>query len=205
MASQHVGTAALCVLLLGASALSACDQAELQGQRNKLQELSKTLEATNEQLERVSQRVTQLETQLALDQLARDRYRNAIFDPGEKGFSRLDTSIGSFAISLQDVTSYADGVRVRLHIGNLTTATVNGGTFKAKWGPRGPSYEDKDYLAKYNQWAKSLREKTIDFQDELRSGTWNNVALVLPGVPPDRFGYLELSLETSRISLLRVP
>jgi len=104
-------------------------------------------------------------------------------------------------VSLQDVSSYVDGVRVRLHIGNLTTATVNGGTFQVKWGLREPPM-DNDYATKFREWKKSLREKSVDFSDTLRAGTWNNVTLVLPGLAPAQFGYLELSMTTSSISLL---
>jgi hypothetical protein len=62
--------------------------------------------------------------------------------------------------------------------------------------------EAKDYATRYEDWSKSLRQKTTDFNDNLRAGTWNSVTLVLPGLPPAQFGYLELSMTTTSISLL---
>ena len=134
----------------------------------------------------------------------RDRYKNATYDPAAgEGFSRLDTSVGSFAVSIQDVRPHADGVKVRLHVGNLTTVTIKGGTFKVKWGPRMPASEGEDWLTHYTDWEKTLKEKEVKFTDELRPGTWNNVTLTLPGIRPEQFGYLELSMNTERISLLQ--
>src|SRR5437879_13299195 len=112
-----------------------------------------------------------------------DGYNSAVVYPSENGFSSLDTSVCSFAVSLQDVSSYVDGVRVRLHIGNLTTATVNGGTFQVKWGLREPPM-DNDYATKFREWKKSLREKSVDFRDTLRVVSWNHVTPGLTGMAP---------------------
>ena len=188
---------AISVVLIVLYGLSACGRAT---DTNDDQKLSEKLQMANTRIDQLATRLTRLELQVGLE---RSRYKSAVLDPGEKGFARLDTSVGAFAIVLDDVTPYADGVRVRLNVGNLTTATVNGGTFQVKWGPREPSSDAQDYLTKYDEWSKSLREKTVDFQEDLRSGTWNAVTLALPGVSPARLGYLELSMETNKISLVR--
>ena len=129
------------------------------------------------------------------------RSESVTFDPAERRSSRLETSFGSFAISLEDVSPYADGVRVRLLVGNLSTATVEGGTLRVKWGPRRPSIESDSHATNVERWRKSLRERTLDFQEDLRSGSRNTVSLVLSGLPPAEFGYLELSMEAKTIRL----
>ena len=162
--------------------------------------MSDKLDLANEQIAQLRGNPADLEFQMGL---VSSRYKSTVLDPGEREFSRLDTSVGSFARPIQDVAAHADGVRVRLHVGNLTTATVNGGTFQAKWGPRRPSPQAQDFSRKYTEWSKSLRDKRIDFLEDLKSGAWNNVTLTLPGLSPAQFGHLELSMETNKISLLR--
>lgn len=130
--------------------------------------------------------------------------RRAEFDPSVRDYSRLDSTTGSFLISVQGVKSYADGCKVALDIGNLTTATYKGFTMHAGWGQRNPMEKEEAALREYPKWLGSLKEKNISFADELRPATWNRVELVLPSTKPEDFGYLELSnLETNTVSFLR--
>jgi len=177
---------------------------ETQRTQSELAEVRRNVTELTSQVESLQKEVQELRTNLAIQESMQDQYKSVTFDPAAgKGFSRLDTPVGSFAVSIEDVKPYADGVRVRLHVGNLTTATVNGGTFKVKWGPRMPSLKDKDGATHYLQWHKNLKEKEISFTEKLRSGTWNIVNLTLPGIPPQQFGYLELTMDTKEISLLQ--
>mgnify|MGYP005620225861 CR=1 FL=1 len=150
----------------------------------------------------MEKRVQDLETKLWRQELRYDSYKSASFDPAaDEGFQRLDTTVGTFAISLGEVKPHADGVKVQVLVGNLTTATISGGTFKVKWGPRMAKSEDQEW-AHYAAWEKTLTKKEHRFTEDLRPGTWNTVTLTLPGIPPERFGHLEIQMETNRIKLL---
>ena len=211
MGRQRRRAPAICTVLISAFALAACERApgpdQAKGAKERFDRIEKEVKVLSDKLDLANEQIAQLRGNLADLEfqmgLVSSRYKSTVLDPGERGFSRLDTSVGSFAIPIQDVAAHADGVRVRLHVGNLTTATVNGGTFQAKWGPRQPSLRDKDFSRKYTEWSKSLRDKRIDFLEDLKSGAWNDVTLTLPGLPPAQFGHLELSMETNKISLLR--
>jgi hypothetical protein len=151
---------------------------------------------------KLSELELKLSTQEFTARLMRDQFSSASFDPAaNEGFSRLDTSVGSLAVSLQEVGPYADGVKLRFHVGNLTAATINGATFKAKWGPRMPELTSEGFVARYGEWQKALREKEITVTNTLKSGTWNNVSITLPATKLDEFGHVELSMQTSQISL----
>ena len=193
----HLEICTLSVVAMAAG-LVGCDS----GTSDRLAEAERGIEAQGVQLESLSQRLSDLETKVFVPEITKELYKSATFDPSDRGFGRLDTSVGTFAVSIQAITAHADGVRVRLHVGNLTTATISGGQFKAKWGTRMPKMEGKGWVASYSIWQKSLSEKEINFLEELRPGTWNNVTLNLPGLPPDKFGYLELQMESSQIKLL---
>jgi hypothetical protein len=170
-----------------------------------------------QQLDELKDRVTQLETEKSslADDLSElqgkvsyletvDSMRGtATFDPAGSGFQRVDTSVASFAVSIEDVRPYADGVRVKLNVGNLTSASVNGATFKVKWGARMPDTTGAEWAKRYVAWNRSLQEQTINVTNELKPATWNAVRLTLPKTKPTDFGYLELSMDASSISLLK--
>ena len=176
---------------------AACDS----GSSARNLEVERTVQAQATQIQALEGRIEQLENKVAELNWLKVRFNSAIFDPSDQGFERLDSSVGTFAISIQEVSAHADGVRVRLHVGNLSTATVGGGKFKAKWGSRQPKMGEKGWISKYQAWEKSLLQKDISFTEDLRPGTWNNVTLILPGVPPEKFGHLELQMETTQIKL----
>lgn len=179
-------------------AVSGCDS----GTPGRMAEAEKVIQTQAKTIEALESRVNELESKLLLLDFSKDQYKSVTLDPSDQGFGRLDTSVGTFAVSIQQVSAHADGVRVRLHVGNLMTAAVNGGKLKVKWGSRMPKTGEKDWAKQFVSWQKSLLEKDISFMEELRPGNWNNVNLVLPGVPPEKFGYLELQMETNQIKLL---
>jgi hypothetical protein len=185
-------------LLCFAAALSGCGQNPL----TKVSELERTVAEQNARIEDLAKKLKDAELKLFFLELSKDSYKTATFDPAaDEGFSRIDTSVGTLAVAIREVKPHADGVKVRLHVGNLTSATVSGGKFKAKWGPRMSKVESGEWQTTYVQWQKKLHEQESNFTQELRPGTWNNLTLTLPGVPPEQFGYLELSLDTSQIKL----
>src|SRR5262245_41740507 len=94
--ARHWSTAAL----LSLCTLVSCDQLGRADQRKEVKDLSLRLEEANTRVDQLSQRLRGVEIRALME---RDRYKSAVFDPSEKGFSRLDTSVGTFAVSLQDV------------------------------------------------------------------------------------------------------
>src|SRR5690606_36024394 len=124
----------LLLICMCATASSGCDS----GGSARLPEVEKAAAEQTEKIDALDKRLKELEAKVFMLDFMKDRYKSATLDPAERGFDRIDSSVGSFAVSLQHVSAHADGVLVRLHVGNLTTATVSGGKFKVKWGPRIP-------------------------------------------------------------------
>jgi hypothetical protein len=56
----------------------------------------------------------------------------------------------------------------------------------------------------YLQWQTSLQEKEISITNILQPSSWNQVSFVLSPAKPDEFGHLELSMETSEVSLKEI-
>jgi hypothetical protein len=130
------------------------------------------------------------------------KYREVFLDPASpKGYARIDTSAGSFLVSLQDVQPYLDGFKLILHIGNTSAATYNGFKVKVNWGP---SYDQAQSLNKdisVKAWLASFNEKEVSLTDEPRPAAWNRVELHIAPAKADQLGYLRVSMDTDVISL----
>lgn len=121
--------------------------------------------------------------------------------PGK--YQRIDTDTGSFLIIVEDAVPYLDGYKVRLQIGNPSTAKYSGFKAKVKWAKK---YNFPKFTAAfYREWRKSIQEKEVSFTDTLEPGTWNKVELILSPAGADQLGYFEVSLETETVALVTRP
>jgi hypothetical protein len=186
---------------------SLSDQmSKLTDQVSKMASQLEKLQTNTDQMQTVSVEVTDLLTNLKTElgeiKFGVGQYRSAIFEQvTDQGFQRLDSNVGTLVVSIRDIKPYADGVRVTLNVGNLTTAEISGITYSVKWGQSKPSYKDKEWGNKLAAWVMALQEKTHSFPHTLKPGLWNVVQIALPGTQPQKFGYLELSMEAKTIAL----
>jgi|ERR1035438_8670424 hypothetical protein len=127
--------------------------------------------------------------------ILKNRYQTAELDPSEPKFQRIDTDVGSFAASVDDVSPFGDGVKVKISLGNLSSASASGVSLHLTYGPRQTSGDDP------TEWLKKLQIKDADITTALLPGSWNPVPVVLPGIDPKQFGYLAISMNVKTISL----
>jgi hypothetical protein len=180
------------VLLCGLACMVAC-VAQNDPRLKAVGDLTKKVEALESSYSSLQSDVWEL-------QAASSPYKTATFDPGEpSGYGRVDTSGGTFLVSVVNVTPYLDGFRVTCHFGNPSTATFHGFKLHLKWGPR---FNSADKKTNWLSWRAALREKDLSLADVLRPGAWNRVAFVVAPAKGDEFGHLEMSMDTSEISLV---
>jgi hypothetical protein len=155
--------------------------------------------ALEQRISTLEEQVSSLQTEVAALQLTQNPYESAVFDPSDPGgYARIDTSGGTFLVSLETATPYVDGFRLTFNVGNPSSATYRGFRVHAKWGARrDPSRKGWTAPA----WRASLREKEISLTNSLHGGAWNKVSFVVAPAKAEEFGYLELSLSTDTISL----
>jgi hypothetical protein len=146
---------------------------------------------------RMRQDLTTLQEDVAFLKLSADESRYAELGIGQDGFQRVDSSTGSFFVSVQKVLPFADGSRLVLDVGNPSTATYDGVQADVRYGRRfDPANGDS-----YFQWHGSLKTANVKVSSKLLPGTWNRVTLTLGGIKPDVLGYVQLSLSTDRVVL----
>jgi hypothetical protein len=119
-----------------------------------------------------------LQGQVFTLQLQTEPYKTAAFDPASPPeYHRIDTTGGTFLVSVRSVTPYLDGFRVTCNFGNPSSATFHGFKLKAKWGPRFDVVQAKKMT--YEQWQTAMREKEISLTETLQPGSWNPRSFVL--------------------------
>ena len=145
--------------------------------------------------EALATRVESLEQARNLDDFMKGMDAIAYLTPGSAGYSVIRTDLGPMTVSLENVQAYANGSRITLQFGNLTSATVNGARVKVEWG---------SVDAKGSPNNESARSRDVTFTQALRSGRWTNAPIVLEGVPPTELGFVRIKqFGHSGIVLLR--
>lgn len=162
--------------------------------------LERRLAHLESQLQTLESKINKVEL---ADNLARKQFLTGVFDPASSTFQRIDSKngIGSFAVSVQDVRQFGDGVRVTLNFGNPSMVAYSDIKVGLRYGPRMPSFDDPKFSDSIGQWDNSLKTKEETILARLEPGRWNPRPVTLPEIKVDQFGYLEVTLETSTIFL----
>ncbi len=128
-------------------------------------------------------RVELLEFQARLNSDVNDWDKVAYLTPGSDGYGVIKMDLGNLTVSLANIVPYANGSRVSLMFGNLTSATIVGLKAKIEWGP----VDDKGVPI-----AKQTKSRDIKLTESLISGAWNKTDVVLEGVPPSALGFIRV-------------
>lgn len=108
----------------------------------------------------------------------------AYLEPGSNGYSVIKTNQATLVISITDVEQFANGSKVTLQFGNLTSAKIMGLKANIDWGSVG---EDGIPVP------GKEKSKEVTFNEDLKPGTWTNAKVVLDGTPPSNLGYIRIS------------
>ncbi|MHA6204930.1 DUF3251 domain-containing protein [Dyella soli] len=147
-----------------------------------MQALDNKVVAMQLQIEALQKDFTDEKQRVKFEQLLASTDKIAYLTPGSDGYQVVRYDLGSLTVQLADVEPYANGSRVILKFGNTMAATVNGLKLTIDWGAvtdQGPD----------NQHQKS---KEMQFTEQLRSGAWTSVPIVLDGVPPAQLGFVRI-------------
>lgn len=190
------------IALAGSCFLVACDTGVDDSQVARIETMEQEVRELRRSLDSIAEQVTtgtaawrladSLRWTLQGKDLATALSNFAILDPAvTDDFHTLRSRYGPLTFSVASVGPQADGSRLVLLIGNLTTATIEGGTLRIQWGPRADA-------TRSDEWLSRLLTDDFSFTERLEPGAWNEVPISLPRVPPQGLGHL-------RISILELP
>lgn len=160
------------VVSLTAITLTACGG----GQSSSLNPQIVVLEKKVDELER---KISNVEFRMEMKQWESIAY----LTPGSDGYNVIKMDLGTLTVSISNVQPYANGSKVSLIFGNLTSATIDGIKAKIEWG----SVDEKGMPIN-----KDAKSREISPTDQLLPGNWNKVDLVLEGVPPSSLGFIRI-------------
>jgi len=198
MCKAKAGIAALLVLLTAScSQKPAQDKtgADVEALKQQIQTLTAQLQDTQQKLSDQATRITKLE----FWQLTETNDSVAL-DPGSKSYGVVKTNLGNLLISVDNVTPYGDGYKVRLMVGNPNMVTFDGASLKVQWAEK-PQWGTQGF--NYAKWNASLQEKDVNITNDLLPGTWNPVEVVLSPATAAQTGYLAVSATLNKLELRR--
>lgn len=145
--------------------------------------LQKKTDALQAEVKQLKESVEQLKRDQSLDKFVRDIGSIAYLTPGSSGYSVIESDLGRLTVQLVNVQAYANGTRVTLRFGNLTSATIDGAKATLEWGGVDENGNPKNDEA---------RSREVTFDESLRAGAWTEVRVVLDGVPSQEFGFVRV-------------
>ena len=130
--------------------------------------------------------------------------RRVVLDAVNHGYREIQTSSGSFLISVKSFKPVfgGSGYRLTFHIGNPNYASYRGINLKLSWGEK---YNEKS-LQSYDQWKQALRTATFKYNGKFNPGAWTEFGVDVPAESAKELGYLECEMEMDAVELnLRNP
>lgn len=182
--------AVVTLVLAGCSQQTAITDAELVGLRGDISYLKKEAELLSEFRQETRSRLSTLEGSPGAATWA-------MFDPaGGKGYQYIATNVSPIIISFVDSSPIGDGTKVRLRIGNVSSATYTGVKLTVRYNTRVP--EDP---ANVPVWNEAMKEVVRDEATELPAGSWAVVEVSLPGIKPDVLGHVVVQAHLDNLRL----
>lgn len=166
----------LILMVLAATAV-ACSE---QSQKPQVADLESKLQALTTTVESLQRKLDDLQLEVDMEGWTKVAY----MQPGDGGYSAVNYDLGTLIVKIEDVKPYANGTKLALRLGNLSSARVNGLKATVEWGPvdeRGTPRNEKQ------------KKKQITVSQPLPPGGWaiaNDV--VLEGTPPGELGFVRL-------------
>lgn len=178
-----------------ACVLTACNpDSRLAELEVKLASTESALSSLQKQHDDLKLKYELLEQRVDMSQMIKDWDGIAYLTPGSTGYSVVKMELGNLTVSLADIRSYANGSKVALQFGNLSSATIDGLKAKLEWGPVSSEGTPNN---------KEAKTREVTFSESLSPGAWSRVEVVLEGVPPAALGFVRVRDVSHRAIRLR--
>jgi hypothetical protein len=132
------------------------------------------------------------------DPSTKSEFRRSLqLDPLQRGYGVVWSNMGPLTVSVEDITTFADGSNITLSVGNLTNGDLSDGTLDLVVGSRKPNKTED-----YEPWLASLKSHSTSIPT-IEAGRYNSVSIRIPGLTPAKLGHIELkSFDFTSVSLL---
>lgn len=163
---------------LAVFSLTGCEHSD-----SRVAELQSEVTALKDQLDALERQVNEQKQYRDIEKLVATVDKVAYLTPGTEGYSVVRYDLGALTVQLADVKPYANGSRATLKFGNPLAATVTGLKLTLDWG----TVDDKNSPENSRQ-----KTKELTLAQEIRSGAWSSVPVVLDGIPANELGFVRV-------------
>lgn len=149
----------------------------------------------------ISEEVRKLQTNLLKLQFRVDALESggALVSTEEQGYGIAKTNFGAFTISANAVTPYLDGFKVKLRIGNLTSANFNGAKIAVSWGGAKDIFEQ--IVNDVEGGSKNRKKKEVSVTNQFPSGAFTDLEVVLTPAKPEEIKTLWVGIQLDQLAL----
>jgi hypothetical protein len=165
-------------VVLAVLLLFGCDASD-----SRVAELQAEVTTLKDQVGALKAQVEKQKQDHELEKLLASFENIAFLTPGAEGYAVVTYDLGALTVQLADVKPYANGSKATLKFGNPLAATVTGLKLTIDWG-RVDANNSPD-----NSKQKS---KDLTLTQEIRSGAWSSVPIVLDGIPANELGFVRV-------------
>jgi len=146
-----------------------------------------------EKIKSLESKIATLESRL--EYLAKDEDDEAAFvSTEENSYATVKTEHGAFIVVCKEATPYLDGYKVKLAIGNITSASFSGAEITATWGAMNP-------VERFLDEHKKEQKKTFNLTTIFPPGQYSDIEIVLTPAKPEEIKKIKVSLLFNSISL----
>lgn len=189
------------VVLFSVLLLAGCEKiSSIESDVKSLKDSNLALSSRMSDIERgykdLEKKFLELENSIVIDRIVRDR-SEAEITPSDEGFNTVQTVYGMLTVQCKGIEPYADGSKVRVVVGNPLSCGFMNTEISIKYGVSFANYTDGGWA----DWQKTLRRKSFKLSESINAGSWNSFTVALPGVSPDKMGYIAIKLEPATMLL----
>lgn len=197
MKNSRIATIAVVVALATGCSQRPDDKtaASVDALKQQVQSLTAKLQEAQQKQTDLAARITKLEFWQLVE-----TDNSIALDPASKAYGVAKTNLGNLLISVDNVSPYGDGYKVRLMVGNPNMVTFDGASLKVRWAEK-PQWGAQGF--NYAKWSTSVQEKDVDIPNTLLPGTWNSVEVVLSPATASQTGYLAVTATLNKLELRR--
>ena len=181
---------AIVVLALTLPVLVSCEKSQV-GDKT----LDSKLVALELKVSELEKTIADIKALRDFDSLLATGEKVAYMTPGSNGYGVLKMDLGSLTVALANIAPYANGSKITLRFGNLTSATIDGLKAKVEWG-------SVDSIG--NAMNETAKSRNVELTESMLSGAWNTAEIVVEGVPPSALGFVRVRDVSHRAIRLRV-
>jgi hypothetical protein len=183
-------TATPLIVMLCLGYFGACTEQSPRGQ-NASNRLDSTTRAMQQEITELESSVRYLKSTIAR---LTSNEQAALISTESEDYGLARTNFGMFTVKCKNVTPFLDGYKVKLEIGNLTSATFHGAKLTVNWFP--DVIDTSDVLGNWHG-------KDFDVLTLLQVGRWNEVEVTLTPATPLQIKNLSVLLKLDQVSFSR--